>query len=324
RMDASHRYGQYTNKKFQPIWSIAGRYNMEQESWFPEFFDAFAPRISVGIQGHIPSTVGPNLVVRYPSVLIHAQSGEYILNISRLPYPDLRWEKTTTVNYAIDFPLFRGRLSGALEYYHKKTTDAIDLLAVPYEYGVTSAYRNGADIKNYGFEMALTFVPVQTRDFRWDITTTYARNNNKALAVKTKNVYTVEDYLAGNVIADDTPLNSIYSWKFSGIDQQTGYATFEHTGEEADVSLDPKDYLVYSGRKDPKFSGGLIMGFQYKNWSLSSQWAFAWGHVKRLNYLFEGDFLMPQPHQNLSTRLLDAWQKPGRYRHSRFYDRRHP
>ena len=34
RMDASNRFGQYTNNKALPVWSVAGRWSVSEEPWF--------------------------------------------------------------------------------------------------------------------------------------------------------------------------------------------------------------------------------------------------------------------------------------------------
>lgn len=33
RADASNRFGQYTNNRFLPVWSIAGRWRLSEEAW---------------------------------------------------------------------------------------------------------------------------------------------------------------------------------------------------------------------------------------------------------------------------------------------------
>lgn len=313
RMDASNRFGQYTNHKFLPVWSTALRWNMAEENWIPEFVNDLSIRGSYGMQGNIPTMVGPNLVVRYPAMVVNRWSGEYQLQISRLPYPDLRWEKTDTYNLGLDWSLFNGRISGTADYYYKKGTDILFLLPVGLEYGQENVYRNGADLKNYGIELSMTFIPVRTKDLEWSITPIWSKNTNRVANVL-KQEYTVEDYLSGNAYEEGKPVNAIYSWKFTGLDPVTGYATFANTAKSESAlgeQMDVKDILVYSGSKDPKFSGGFSTMLRWKQWTFNSMWAFQWGNVVRLNYMFEGNNLMPQPYANLNRKLLKAWKQPG-------------
>ena len=102
--------------------------------------------------------------------------------------------------------------------------------------------------------------------------------------------------------------------KFTGLDPEYGYAQFEHTSRDEDAvekMSDPRDYLVYSGQTDPKISGGLSTTFRYKNLTLSANLAYAFGGVKRLNFLFDGTLNMPSPQDNLHKDLLKRWKEPG-------------
>lgn len=315
RVDASNRFGQYTNHKWQPVWSVAGRWTMSEEPWFKRLGEMaeFSLRASYGSQGNVPTTVGPNLVVQYPSTVINRWSGEYVLEISRYAYPDLRWERTHTINVGTDFAFAKGRVSGTIDYYYKKGKDIIFSLEVPAEYGVSTTYKNGADLTNEGLEVALTFVPVQTKDFQWTLTPIYSKNTNNVVRSGDEE-YTYTDYLAGNAFENGRPVNGIYSWKFTGLDPEYGYAQFEHTSRDEDAvekMSDPKDYLVYSGQTDPKISGGLSTTFRYKNLTLSANLAYAFGGVKRLNFLFDGTLNMPSPQDNLHKDLLKRWKEPG-------------
>lgn len=320
RGDASNRFGQYTNHKFLPVWSLAARWKINDESWFRDWkaLDDFSIRFSYGQQGNIPTSVGPNLVAQYMALAVNRFSGNYQLGIKRLPYPDLRWEKTVTTNYGLDFSLLNGRISGTVDYYVRKGKDLIFSLPVASEYGTTQTFRNGASMKNYGIEVGLTFIPVQTRDFTWTLTPIYSKNTNN-ISNTTKQDYTYLDYLAGNAFENGKPVNALYAWEFKGLDHETGRAMFEHcsTNEsEVEKSNDPKSYLKYCGSTDPKFNGGLSTSLRYKNFILNAQFAYAFGHVKRLNFLFSGTMKMPTPQTNLTTDFLHCWREPGDEEHT--------
>lgn len=315
RGDASNRFGQYTNNKFQPVWSVAARWSMAEEEWMKNqrVINDLSFRASYGRQGNVPTSVGPNLVAKYMSPTINRWTGDYQIGISRLPYPNLRWEKTNTINLGVDFSLFDGRIAGTFDYYEKRGEDIIFNLPVAAEYGTQNTYRNGASLKNTGFELAITFIPIRTKDFQWTITPNWSKNTNN-ISKTTDQKYTYMDYLVGNAYENGRPVNAIYSWEFTGLDPEKGYAQFAHTSRDAsqvEVCDDPKDYLVYSGQKDPKISGGLTMSFRYKNFSLTGNFAYAFGNVRRLNFLYNGAALMPQPHENLNVELLGRWRQPG-------------
>lgn len=79
RGDASNRFGQYTNHKFLPVWSMAARWKVNDEAWFRGWkaLDDFSIRFSYGQQGNIPTSVGPNLVAQYMALAVNRFSGNY-------------------------------------------------------------------------------------------------------------------------------------------------------------------------------------------------------------------------------------------------------
>jgi TonB-linked SusC/RagA family outer membrane protein len=315
RTDASNRFGQYTNHKWLPVWSLSARWKVNDEAIFKDmnWIDEFSIRASYGEQGNVPTSVGPNLVVKYISPTINRFSGDYQLGISRLPYPNLRWEKTKTTNLGLDFSFMNGRITGDIDYYIRKGTDVIYNLPVATEYGTTTTYRNGANLKNTGIEIGLSFTPIRTRDFTWTISPIYSKNTNN-ISNTTKQKYTYLDYLAGNAYENGKPIRSVYAWKFNGINQNTGYATFDkcsNVESEVTKSDTPSEYLKYCGTSDPKFNGGVSTALRYKNLSLNAQFAFAFGNKKRLNFMFNGKMTMPEPQSNLTTDLINRWKKAG-------------
>ena len=68
------------------------------------------------------------------------------------PNPHLRWEKVRTINYALDFGLFNNRLSGSIDFFHKKSTDLISQIPFDPTVGVESFTVNAASLKGKGFE----------------------------------------------------------------------------------------------------------------------------------------------------------------------------
>lgn len=315
RMDASNRFGQYTNHKWTPVWSVSGRWKINDEKFLQNvnWIDELSLRLSYGEQGNIPTSVSPYLVAKYISPTINIASGEYQLGISHYPYPDLRWEKTATTNVGFDFSFLRGRISGTVDYYVRKGHDIIFNLPVATEYGVTTTYRNGANLKNTGLEVGLSFKVIDNKDWTWTITPIYSKNTNN-ISKTTEQEYSVDDYLAGNVYLNGKPVNAVYAWEFTGLDPKTGFATFKGcSSNEDDVekSSDPSTYLKYVGPADPTFNGGISTSLRWKNLTLYAQFAYGFGNYKRLNFLFDGNNKMPSPQTNMTKEMLDRWKQPG-------------
>ena len=94
---------------------------------------------------------------------------------SQLPNPDLKPEKTLSVNLGANFALFKSELNGTFNWYYKKTTDVITQAKVPYENGTTSMNLNDGHVKNEGWDLTLSVVPVRTKDFMWSLANQFFR-----------------------------------------------------------------------------------------------------------------------------------------------------
>lgn len=105
-----------------------------------------------------------------------------------MPYEDLRWEKTTSYNYGVDLALFDNKIRVGFEYYMKKGRDIITSLLVPREYGIENMPVNGGSMNNSGYELSVSFTPVRTKYFTWDMNVNTSKNNNEITKVGVQNL----------------------------------------------------------------------------------------------------------------------------------------
>ncbi|HOS72111.1 MAG TPA: SusC/RagA family TonB-linked outer membrane protein, partial [Bacteroidales bacterium] len=100
-----------------------------------------------------------------------------------LPNPNLKPERTRSIEAGLDLRMFndRGRLSGT--WYQTNTYDQLFSTPVPVTSGVSSVYQNGADVQNRGVELTLGAVVVDKRDFSWDIMLNWSKNVSKILEI---------------------------------------------------------------------------------------------------------------------------------------------
>ena len=92
--------------------------------------------------------------------------------------PNLKPERHGELEVGIDARMFKNRVGIDLSIYDKQSTDLIFPLALDPSTGYTSTTVNVAEISNRGIELGLTFRPVQTKDWAWDINTNFTQNNN--------------------------------------------------------------------------------------------------------------------------------------------------
>ncbi len=119
---------------------------MENVKWIEQA----SLRGSYGSQGNVVDQVGPQLIASYPTAPVDDISNEFLLDLKSLPYPDLRWEKSKSLNVGIDLLLFKGRVQLNGNAYLNRTTDLIVTIELPLEYGIREMYMNNGSMTNKG------------------------------------------------------------------------------------------------------------------------------------------------------------------------------
>ncbi|MDR2968633.1 MAG: TonB-dependent receptor, partial [Tannerellaceae bacterium] len=86
---------------------------------------------------------------------------------SRLDNPLLTWEVQTQVNGGLDFTILNNRLSLTLDYYRSRNTDLLLNVNIPATTGFTRTLKNIGEVQNRGFDVHLTTVNINSKNFRW-------------------------------------------------------------------------------------------------------------------------------------------------------------
>lgn len=320
RSDASNRFGQDVNKQFDPTWSAGLAWKVAQEPFMMKYvpwLEQLNIRATYGIQGNVVNSISPDMIVTYQGML--QSYGEYYLTISSLPNKQLKWERTRSLNLGTDISLFGITMN--FEYY-KRRSNAIIRQNVAQEYGVTSMPLNGGIITNDGVEFSMNYTPVRTKDFAWTIGMNAGKNWNKSQTddrtAKADELNHI-DFLNGSSdrpLRQGYPLSAFWSYQFTGLNPENGYPTFKYAtydDVDGDGSVNPTDFLVYSGQSEPDFSGGFNTRIRWKGFNLGIDFAASLGAKKRLPNPYSTFTYgkMPDIFSNLSKELNDRWKEPG-------------
>ena len=92
---------------------------------------------------------------------------------------NLSWETSSKFNTGFDFSLFRGRLTGGLEYYNNKTSGLISYVPYAPSYGYQGYYDNIGNMRNQGFELSLSGDVIRTKDLNLNIYANISTNQNR-------------------------------------------------------------------------------------------------------------------------------------------------
>ncbi|MBO4661039.1 MAG: TonB-dependent receptor [Prevotella sp.] len=94
--------------------------------------------------------------------------------------PELKWETTTTYNIGLDWGFWDQKLSGTIDWYHRRTTDLINYATtVAMTANRNMANQNIGSLVNMGVEAAIAWRVLRTKDWFWTVNYNFAYNYNK-------------------------------------------------------------------------------------------------------------------------------------------------
>ena len=317
RRDGSSVFG--VNNKYGNFWSVGASWNINEEDFFKAsvpFFSLLKLRASYGTNG------SQNGFGAYTPIATYGYGYNYTGQPGSAPAnpgnPNLTWEVNKPFNVGLDFGLLKDRVTGTVEYYHRKTDHLI--LGVPLSYttgvinpatNLPTQNENAGAMTNKGIEITLSGRPIVTRDFSWSISFNIAHNVNRVTQTYLNNPigstdgnfrYTVgHDLLtyylrqyAGVNPADGTP-----QW-YTDSSRKATTGTYGSAAQVLNYSAAPKVYGALSNTLSYKF---ITLDFQF-NYNFGNYLYDTWGSYLNSDGLYYGAF-------NQMTRQLKAWQKPG-------------
>lgn len=107
----------------------------------------------------------------------------YKFDADALPNLNLKPEKQHSVEVGLDMRFLKNRLGFDFAWYKTNTKNQILALPVGSETGVSSRWINAGDIQNQGIELLITGTPIETKDWRWDLSFNLTRNRNKIISL---------------------------------------------------------------------------------------------------------------------------------------------
>ena len=184
-----------------------------------------------------------------------------------LSNPDLKWETTITSNIGLDFGLFNNRISGTIEYYNNKTKDLLLNANTSSISGYTTQMKNIGSTRNRGFEVVLSAVIMNKKDFTWTANFNISANRNKVLKLNGQEDFMKASSGWGNVSTDyivrvGQPIGLIYGYISDGmytandfIDAVFDPSDSEHYGKFIPDNLKPGIPYNSSQAKDTNLLG---------------------------------------------------------------------
>jgi TonB-linked SusC/RagA family outer membrane protein len=295
RRDGSSKFGKNNKYGFFPSASIG--YNISDAAFLKDnkIISFLKIKSSIGVNGNsnVPSYAQYGIFYTAPN----AYNGETILfpDAGNPANPDIRWEKSRTIDAAVEFGLFGDRITGEFAYYNKLSSDVLLNVQTQTNTGFSRAWANVGEILNTGVELSIKAKVIDSK-FKWSVDFNIARNHNE---VSSLGNYTEEAISGGT---NDTrlvvgrPIGNNYLVRFSHVDAATGKPVYLDKNGNETLSWDPAN-RVSTGSILPDAFGGLRNDFRYGPFDLSMFWVFTLG----------GDIYDSSSKRQLGTYDSDGW-----------------
>lgn len=283
RRDGSSVFGANNHWGYFPAVGIAWRINQESFMQNQSIFSDLKLRVSYGITGN---AFGFDA---YTAQNVSSSLGTFYYNGQQLAAygpaqaenADLRWEKLATANIGVDFSILKGKLSGSIEVYRKKTSDMIYSYPVnPILIPTGSITANGGSMVNKGIELTLNATPVQTKNFVWTSSLNLASNQNKITSLSNPlfaggdSVRLTQPDGQGQtgstlqILKVGQPLGTFFTLDYAG-KNATGLSQYYRNDKTLTTSPRIGNDYIYAGNPQPTLLAGFTNTFRYKTWDLN-------------------------------------------------------
>ncbi len=311
RNDQSNLFGLDKSAQNKPVWSVGAKWLITNEGFMSglDWLESLALRATYGLTGNAPN---PG-VASSQNIISPSSSPFFPLGVgAKISTPGnaaLSWESTKTTNLGLDFTVLKGRLSGTIDVYKKKTDDLLGLVPTNSLAGYPTVIGNLGDMTNKGIEIGLNTVNIQGRDFGWNSSFVLGYNKNVINRLALITPITTGAQKVATSYLQGFPAFALFAYKYAGLDAvgdpriQLADGTITKTNNIAKA-----EDVIYMGSLQPIWNGGFSNNFRYKNFGLYANMIYSLGHVMRRDRQL---FYYGQLRTDVSVDFLNRWKNPG-------------
>lgn len=326
RHEGSSMFGE--NQKGAFFWSGGVGINLHNYDFMKDAtaISRFKIRASFGQIGNInfPPYAAQNY---YTSLFDDWYATGFGTKIEYLGNPNLKTERTNTLDAGLDMSFFNDRLTLVATYYNKTTTDMINDVTIPSSSGFRVYKDNLGKVRNEGYELDLYGSIMQTKDWSITVNANWATNKNTMLEIaeslKNYNDRVDDIYSSANtdgIYSKTEPfrkyeeggsLTSIFGMRSLGINPQNGREMF----------IDRAGNMIYDwtagqqtilGDMESLGQGSFGFNARYKNVTLYASFSYQYGGQTYNQTLVDNVENADIENSNVDKRVLtDRWQKIG-------------
>lgn len=291
RRDGSSKLAPGT--RYGNFWSVAGSWKISGEDFMNDLtaISNLRLRASYGINGTLPSqNYGWRSLTNY-TLRYNGNAGGYL---STNANPDLTWETNYTTNIALEFGLFKQKLTGTIEYFNRDSKNLLQDVPISTVTGFSSALANVGEINNRGIEVELGGDIINSKSVKWT-----ASLNASFIKSKVTKLYggrdivwydpTGGDARAQFIYREGASTLSLWGYEWAGVDAKNGSnvyyvnnpgdakaGDFLYNGRGATYTFTKANYTII-GNAMPDVYGGLNTEVSYKDFTLGLNFIYKFG-----------------------------------------------
>lgn len=287
-MTVSYRRDGYSafglNNPYSNFMSAALGWNIAEEKFFKKtLFDQLKLRASWGTNGN--RDIGRYEALAKLAATKYFYGNNTVIGVytSTMANNDLKWERTESLNFGVDFSLLKTRIYGSLDAYMMTTSGVLLNRTLPKIIGYSTVMSNLGELKNNGMELTVNTVNIQNPKLEWTSMFTFSFNRNKINHLYGDMVDIVDGNgkVIGKREANDPTncwfigesIDRIWDYEVLGVYQENEAEEAKKYGKEpgdmklrdvnGDGQLIPEDDKVFQGYKTPRFRLGLRNSFRF-------------------------------------------------------------
>lgn len=193
--------------------------------------------------------------------------------------PALKPELTTSIEFGAQLAFFNNKANLDVTYYKSNAKDQIIPVPISDATGFSSYVTNAGEIENRGWEIIVGGTPVETTDFRWDVSANLTTNKNEIKGIREG----IDQIVIGSqfgytgstvtmILTEGEAYGNIYGSYYIRPGMEEG-AT--HLDRSLPMLIGANGFPVQTGSQIilgnavPKFFGGLRNTLNYKGLELS-------------------------------------------------------
>lgn len=232
--------------------------------------------------------------------------------------PELKPELTTSIEFGTQLAFFNNKANLDVTYYKSNAVDQIIPVPISDATGFSSYITNAGEIENRGWEIVLGGTPIESGDFRWDVTANLTTNKNEIKAIREG----IDQIVVGSqfgyvgstvtmILKEGEAYGNIYGSSYVRPGAAEGTTELDR---DLPMLIGSNGFPVRTGNQlilgnaVPKFFGGLRNEFSYKGFEFSFLIDFRAG-LQQYNQF--GNFLAAFGKQKDSERRNDTVVFPG-------------